>query len=95
MKFKIVNDGHGSVELHGRFDASQAPDAKKVLWELNSPTRVDMGSLEYISSAGIGVLVEAVRRLKDKGHEMRFTNLTPSVRNVLTLTGLIHVLTIE
>jgi anti-anti-sigma factor len=95
MTLKITRGDEGVLQLKGRLDAAQAPQAKEILWKLDKPTRIDMTDLEYISSAGIGVIVEATRRVREQGHELTFFGLNPSVRNVLRLTGLIQLLKIE
>jgi len=95
MPLKISPTQDGSLRLSGRFDAAEVDKAKKVLWDLKGPTRVDLADLEYISSAGIGVLVEAFSKLKAGGHTMTLVNLNRSVRSVFSLTGLDRVLVIE
>lgn len=92
---EITQPAPGEMAIAGRFDATQVAYAQGILWKLDGPVRLDMSGLDYISSAGIGVIVEAAQRLGKKGHELRFVNLTPSVRNVLTLTGLHRVLRME
>ncbi|MDZ4804224.1 MAG: STAS domain-containing protein [Candidatus Eisenbacteria bacterium] len=95
MPLKISPVQDGNIRLSGRFDAAEVEKAKKILWELKGSTRVDLADLEYISSAGIGVVVEAFSRLKAAGHTMTLTNLNRSVRSVFSLTGLDRVLVIE
>jgi anti-anti-sigma factor len=95
MTLKITRGDDDVLQLEGRFDAAQATQAKDVLWKLNKPTRIDMTNLEYISSAGIGIIVQATRRLREQGHELTFFGVNPSVRNVLRLTGLLQLLKIE
>ena len=56
---------------------------------------LDCSNLEYISSAGLSVMLVTHRRLRAAGHALRLTNLQPRVRNVFTYAGLHRVLQIE
>ncbi|HEX7879052.1 MAG TPA: STAS domain-containing protein [Candidatus Eisenbacteria bacterium] len=95
MSFKIVPTRGGDLQITGRFDAAQVEPARKILWHLKESTRVDLSKLEYISSAGIGVLVEAFSRLKSAGHTMQLVNANSMVRSVFKLTGLDRVIPLE
>ncbi len=85
----------GQVRLVGRLDASQADLAQKALARLKGPLVLDCGALDYISSAGIGVLVETYKRMVGAGSSLRIIRLTPRVRSVLALANLDRVLTLE
>lgn len=93
--FEIKFGDQGHVLLKGRLDAAEAERALEVLRSLAGPTTADCSELEYISSAGIGVIVETHKRLKDSGHGLTLTRLTPRVRNVFTYAGLHKFLHIE
>ena len=54
--FEIRLGDKGEVVCEGRLDASQAAKAQAFLDALAAPDVVDMAKLEYISSAGLGVL---------------------------------------
>jgi anti-anti-sigma factor len=85
----------GRVHLLGRFDASQAAGARQALAAVEESVTFDLTGLEYISSAGLGVLIEIYKRLHGKGHTMRLVNLKPNVRAVFGFAGLEKVLSIE
>ena len=85
----------GVVSLAGRFDASQAGNARAALEQVDRSVTVDLAELEYISSAGIGILMGTYRRLHSSGGTMKLVNLNPRVRNVFRLSGLDKVLVIE
>ncbi len=72
----------GEVLLVGRFDASQTEDALKSFNGLNASAVVNFKDLEYISSAGLGVLIATQRRLKNAGHELKLINLNNHIRDV-------------
>lgn len=85
----------GTVHLLGRFDASQAVAARQALTVVVETTTFDFSELEYISSAGLGVLIEVYKRLHGRGQTMRLRNMKPNVRAVFGFAGLDKVLTIE
>ncbi len=85
----------GQVRLTGRLDAAEAEKAKSVLDSLEGPITIDCSELDYISSAGIGILIETYKRLNGAGHALRLVRLLPRVRNVFAYAGLDRILTIE
>lgn len=85
----------GVVRLKGRLDASQSDQALKVMRGIEGPISVDCSELDYISSAGIGVIIETYRRLHGSGHTLKLVNLLPRVRNIFAYAGLDRILTIE
>ena len=93
--FEIELRADGTVRLAGRLDAAEADGARSVFRTLSGPVTVDCERLEYISSAGLTVLVEAFKRLRASGHGIRLTRLQPRVRNVFTYSGLDRILPIE
>ena len=92
LEIKVEN---GRVRLKGRLDAASAPKAREALKPLKGPMAIDMSDLEYISSAGIGVVVETYKRLHGEGAGFRVLNLTPGVRAVFRFAGLEQMLAIE
>jgi anti-anti-sigma factor len=95
MTFDIQLDSSGTVLVSGRLDAAEAENARDLLRTLNGPVIVNCEKLEYISSAGLSVLVETYKRLTATGHALRLTGMQPRVRNVFALSGLDRILTIE
>jgi anti-sigma B factor antagonist len=93
--FRIESVSPGVVKLIGRLDASEADQAKGLFSRLSGSTVADCSELEYISSAGIGVLMQTYKRLLDLGHEFRLSNVTPRIRNIFSYTGLAGLLGIE
>lgn len=85
----------GTVTLAGRLDAAEAETAHAAFRALQGPLVVDCDRLEYISSAGLGLLVEAHKRLTAAGQTMRLVRLQPRVRNVLAYAGLDRILRVE
>ena len=80
-----------TVELTGRLDTLTSPDLEERLdEELDGIEKIifDPGGVEYISSAGLRVLVGAYQMMEDKGG-MLIRNVTPDVMDVFEVTGLI------
>ncbi len=80
-----------TVELTGRLDTLTSPDLEERLdEELDGIEKIifDLGGVEYISSAGLRVLVGAYQMMEDKGG-MLIRNVTPDVMDVFEVTGLI------
>ncbi len=95
MTFTVQWDGAGGVKLSGRLSAAEADRALAALGEIDAPVTVDCSELEYISSAGIGVIMVTFKRLRKDGHPMTLVRMTPRVRNVFRFAGLDRVLRIE
>ena len=93
--FEIHVGEGGQVRLSGRLDAAEAEHAIAALSQVDSPMTLDCSALEYISSAGIGVIMETYKRLLKGGHRLVLVQMTPKVRNVFRFAGLDRVLQIE
>ena len=80
FSMKVQQDGE--IALSGRFDAAQAEEALKTFNGVTSSAVVNFKELEYISSAGLGVLIATQRRLKNSGQELKLINLNSHIRDV-------------
>ncbi len=92
---QIDNSEPGTIRLEGRFDASQEDVARKAFGAIAGNCTVSFEGLEYISSAGLGVLLEAQRRLDQNGHALRLVEMKPPIKNVFTIAGFDAVFEIE
>ena len=86
-----------TMSLEGRLDTTTAPELERVVeQELEGVTElvVDLEKLEYISSAGLRVLLAAHKKMKGQG---AMTVLHPNeiVMEVFNVTGFTDILTIE
>jgi anti-sigma B factor antagonist len=79
--------GNGDISFCGRLDASQTEKADNVLREIISSKTINFTELDYISSAGLGILLAHQKRLKNTGHSLRLVNLNKHVKDVFSLTG--------
>ena len=85
------------IELAGRLDTTTAPALDKTINnDVEGTTRLvlDFKSLEYISSAGLRVLLSAQKRMQKSG-SMKVTNVCEEVMEVFEMTGFADILTIE
>lgn len=86
-----------TVALKGRLDTTTAPELEKSLQEsLGGMTELimDLEELEYISSAGLRVLLSAQKLMMKKG-SMTVTHVNETVMEIFEVTGFVDILTIE
>ena len=86
-----------SIALEGRLDTVTAPEFEAELKDsLDAITELimDMKDLEYISSAGLRVLLTAQKSMNQKG-SMKLINVNDTVMEIFDVTGFVDILTIE
>ena len=85
-----------TIALTGRLDTATAPQLEKELKDLSgvSGVTLDFSALEYISSAGLRVLLSAHKALSGKGG-LKVTHVSELVNEVFEVTGFSDILTIE
>jgi anti-sigma B factor antagonist len=94
---KELNNTDLKIALEGRLDTMTAPELEA---ELNQSLgnaeslTLDFSKLDYISSAGLRVLLSAHKAMSAKGG-MKVTNVNEIVREVFEVTGFADILTIE
>jgi anti-sigma B factor antagonist len=93
--FDIEINEKGDVILSGRFDASQVEKAKPVFNDINASKTVDFSNLDYISSAGLSILLTTQKRLKDNGYQLILKNMNKHIREVFQYAGFDMVFQIE
>ena len=85
------------IEVVGRLDTITAPALDKTINEDIEGTRdlvLDLGGLEYISSAGLRVLLAAQKKMQRIG-SMKVKNVCDSIMEVFEITGFADILEIE
>jgi len=92
-----IENGKASFALEGRLDTVTAPDLERALKEsLDGVTNLalDCEKLEYISSAGLRVLLSAQKLMSRQG-EMKLTHVGEAIMEIFEVTGFSDILTIE
>lgn len=77
----------GSIGLKGRLDATQTDRVSDLLDRLTTSCVLDFLKLDYISSAGLGVLFATHKRLMDAGCELKLINLNPHIRELFSIAA--------
>ncbi len=93
--FSIEVASDGQINLRGRFDAAKVDEARAVFDELTGTKVVNFKELQYISSAGLGVLLRTQKRLNNSGNELILRGLNPHILELFRYAGFINVFTIE
>ena len=94
---KKQNASSLTIELEGRLDTTTAPELEKALKEsLNgiSELTLDFEKLEYISSAGLRVLLSAQKQMNRQG-SMKLVHVGEIIMEIFEVTGFTDILTIE
>ena len=82
------------IEVAGRLDTTTAPVLDKTISEnisKNTNLTLDLKGLEYISSAGLRVLLSAQKRMQTSG-SMKLRNVCEEVMDVFEMTGFADIL---
>ena len=85
------------VSLQGRLDTGTAPDLENALkYEMDNvkSLTIDMKELEYISSAGLRVLLSLQKTMNKQG-SMVIKNVSEEIMEIFEITGFTDILTIE
>ena len=93
---KILNGSELTIKLEGRLDTITSPDLEKELVDLNEVNSIifDFEKLEYISSAGLRVLLSFQKKINTQG-TMVIKNVKNEIKDVFEMTGFNGILTIE
>lgn len=94
---KQLNGSELTLALTGRLDTTTAPQLEAVIKEnISGVTNLvmDFAGLEYISSAGLRVILSAQKTMNKQG-EMVIRNVNETINEVFEITGFIDILTIE
>ena len=94
---KTVGDGSAVFALKGRLDTGSAPQLEQALRKSLDGVReltLDFGKLDYISSAGLRVLLSAHKQMSRQG-SMKLTNVGESILEIFEVTGFSEILTVE
>lgn len=99
MTIKKTVDGSTLVlALEGRLDTTTAPqlenELKVSLYDIKELT-LDMETLEYLSSAGLRVLLAAQKQMQKQQGNMVIVNVNEIIMEVFEITGFVDIITIK
>jgi anti-anti-sigma factor len=100
MEFAHENQGDVVIaHLSGRLDSSSAPSAEEQLTRLiagGTPRlAIDLTNLEYISSAGLRVLLLVARKVQQANGKLALFGIAPGVREVFSISGFDTIFTVR
>ncbi len=93
---RTTNDIH-IMAISGNLDSTTSPEAQKALDAVLAGARtvaLDFSELDYISSAGLRVLLGAAKQLRASGGTLRIFGLNQSVREVFEISGFSTILAV-
>ena len=94
---KQLNGSELTIALTGRVDTTTAPELENAIKENIADITnlvMDFAGLEYLSSAGLRVILSAQKTMNKQG-EMVIRNVNETINEVFEITGFIDILTIE
>ena len=94
---KKINNDAVTLIVSGRLDTQTAPELENELDSILSGLKeltFDFANLEYVSSAGLRVILKAQKAMNAQG-SMKLTGVNDSIMEVFDITGFLDILTIE
>lgn len=104
MSLKIMkkfeeDPGVWKMELKGEIDIYTAAELKSTFQEMfeqrKEPVEIDLQNLDYIDSTGLGVLIGALKRLKEEDKQITLFHVKPNIHKLLNITGLNKIFVIK
>lgn len=95
---KEINGKVLNLAISGHIDATTAPELEKVVsGDVAKVEKIvfDFSNVEYISSAGLRVLLSIHKAMSSKGGEFVLENVSADVKNVLEMTGFLSFLKVR
>jgi anti-sigma B factor antagonist len=94
---KKENGAELTLALSGRLDTmtSKQLEGEVPLFDGKDSVILDFGKLEYVSSAGLRVLLAMQKKMNAQGGSMKLVGVLPEVREIFEMTGFSSILTIE
>ena len=94
---KVLNGESAKIIVVGRLDTQTAPELEKEIDGVIANLKelvFDMTGLEYVSSAGLRVILKAQKIMNSKG-SMKIIGVSDNIMEVFDITGFLDILTIE
>ena len=93
--FDISFGEGGEVVCSGRLDAAQSEKAEDFMANLSASCTVDFERLEYISSAGLAILLKTQKRLSESGAALKIINVNKHIYDIFRYSGFNAIFEIE
>ena len=93
--FDIDYAENGTVICSGRLDAAQSSKAEAFLGRLEASHTLDFERLEYISSAGLAILLKTQKRLSGSGAALKIINANKHIYDIFRYSGFSKIFEIE
>ncbi len=93
--FEIGHGPDGAVVFSGRLDAAQCAKAEEFIDAAGAVQAFDFAGLEYISSAGLGVLLRRHKRLAASGARLRLINVNSHIYDIFRFSGFDQVFDVQ
>ncbi len=93
--FDIKYDDAGNVVCTGRLDAAQCEKGQAFMDQISKSSTLDFSQLDYISSAGLGILLKTQKRLAENGAALRIINVNNHIYDVFHYSGFQSIFDIE
>ena len=94
---KTIANASASLKIIGRLDTSTAPELEATIDGCVAGIKelvLDCSELEYVSSAGLRVILKAQKLMNAQGN-MKLTHVNETIMEVFDITGFADILTIE
>ena len=85
--FDIQFNDQGQIAVSGRLDAAQSAKAQEFLDQVAGECVLNMEQLEYISSAGLGVLLKTHKRLMTGSVGLQLINVNSHINDIFRYSG--------
>lgn len=93
--FDIQYGDDGVVVCTGRLDAAQCEKGQAFMDDITDSSTLDFDTLEYISSAGLGILLKTQKRLAANGAALKIINVNNHIHDVFRYSGFNAIFDIE
>lgn len=98
MNINLLKEGDVlTIALEGRLDTNTSPALEEAINNMDNDVRelvLDIKGLEYISSAGLRVILSAQKKMNKVG-SMKVVNVCDSIMEIFEITGFVDILVIE
>ena len=95
---KKLEEGKLTVSPSGRLDTVSTPELEAVLNECLEDAQeleLDFSGLEYISSAGLRLLLQSYKKMAARGGSLTVSNVNETINDIFAITGFSDILTVK